>query len=217
MKGDKNRMVPFGESISALIDTFNDYNNFLINQCDNIKDREEKSKKMEQGYKDAIKSFTDKLNSINVEEDEGNKIDELNSNIFGVNTINDGNVQKNANVDENKEQNDDEKKIKNMSIDELTNYIKNDKKKKKKKRNNKKKKKNNEQKKYNNIEIQEDKKEEIKTEKDEFDSVVEDFKKYITENTVYAKDVEEKIKPNISENWIKSLDDANKKNNNIEK
>ena len=62
MNENENKMVPFGESISAMIDTFNNYNNFL-NQCDNIEDSDERSKKMQQGKEDAIKTFTEKLNN----------------------------------------------------------------------------------------------------------------------------------------------------------
>lgn len=193
MENDGERMVPLGKSMLAIMDTFHDYNNFLTNQCDNIEDREERLKKMQQGYNDAIKSFTDKLNNINVEEDEENEIDELNSNIFGVNKTNNGNLQQNANVvDENKEQNDDEKKIKNMSLDELTNYInenatkEGDKKKKKRKR--KKKKKNNEQKNENNIEIQEDKKEEEKKkENDDDKKTIDEMFNYINKGNEKEK------------------------------
>ena len=96
MNENENRMVPFGESISAMIDTFNNYNNFL-NQCDNIEDSDERSKKMQQGKEDAIKTFTEKLNKLKSKEDEKNEIDELDKNISGVGmTIND-NIQTKSN------------------------------------------------------------------------------------------------------------------------
>ena len=223
MKNNGNRLLPGDSSMKILLDAINAYDDYLYEECDNIKDLEEKSKKMEQGRKDTIKSVMDKLNNINVEEDEGNEIDELNSNIFGVNTTNNGNVRQNANVDENKEQNDDEKKITNMGIDELVNYInkgekknENDKKKKKRKHKNKKGKKN-----------------EIKTEnrEEKKDEVVEEFKKDITEDTRNSyecdkKKLDDPIREKIikicemyneQDKKIKSLDDTSKKNNNIEK
>ena len=89
MKNNSERMVPFGESISAMIDTFNNYNNFL-NQCDNIEDSDERSKKMQQGKEDAIKIFTEKLNKLKSKEDNKNEVNELNKKISGVGmTIND--------------------------------------------------------------------------------------------------------------------------------
>lgn len=119
-----------------------------------------------------------------------------------INNINEAhNIQNN--------QNNTVQNIDNMSLDDLTSYInEDDKKKKKKKRNNKKRKKNNERKNDNNIKIQEDKK----------DEVVEEFKRYFTEKYPYknSRDVE-KIKPNLSEKWINSLDNTNGANNNIAK
>ena len=108
-----------------------------------------------------------------------------------------------------------------MSIADREKYNNEDKSKKttKKKKKKKNKKKNNttENTKESKKEFfQEEKKYNVEELSDNDDDVVEDFKKDITENTVHAKDVK-KIKPNISEEWIKSLDDTNKKNNNIEK
>ena len=222
MKNNGNRLLPGDSSMKILVDALSAYNDYLYEECDNIEDLEEKSKKMEQGRKDTIKSVMDKLNNINVEEDEENEIDELNSNIFGVNTTNNGNVRQNANVDENKEQNDDEKKIKNMGIDELVNYInkgekknENDKKKKKRKRKNKKGKEN-----------------EIKTEnrEEEKDDVFEEFKQDVVNNSINRYNIRkikfkydpEKLnklieKAKKKDDSVKSLDDTNEKNNNIEK
>ena len=96
MKNNSERMVPFGESISALIDTFNDYNNFL-NQCDNIKNYKLKKQRQQIGLQNAIKNFEYKLNQLPSVNDKKNEIDELNKNISGVGmTIND-NMQTKSN------------------------------------------------------------------------------------------------------------------------
>jgi len=231
MKNNGNRLLPADSSMKTLVDSINDYNDYLY-KCDNIKDPEERLKQINQGEEDAIKRLEEKLNkipSIKVNTKDQDEIDEMNKNIFGVNTTNNGNVQQNANVvDENKEQNDDEKKIKNMSIDELTNYInenatkEGDKRKKKRKRN--KNKKNNEQKNENNIEIQEDKKEEVfknvikmENQEEEKDDVFEEFKQDVVNNSINRYKIHKlklKCNPNKLYNLIKN---AEEKDNNVKK
>ena len=108
-----------------------------------------------------------------------------------------------------------------MSIADWEKYINEDNSKKttKKKKKKKNKKKNNttENTKESKKEFfQEEKKYNVEELSDNDDDV-EEFKKDITENTVHAKDVK-KIKPNISEEWIKSLENiGKKKDNNIAK
>ena len=96
MKNNSERMVPFGESISALIDTFNDYNNFL-NQCDNIKNYKLKKQRQQIGLQNAIKNFEYKLNQLPSVNDEKNEIDELNKKISGVGMAINDNIETKSN------------------------------------------------------------------------------------------------------------------------
>ena len=220
MKDNESRAIPVKQSVDALLRALNNYDQFLTDVNDNksIENDDQKIAIVKEGYEKTLKNFVDDLNRIpSKNETTTNDNTKQNSNDNQLTFIQGKiySIEEMKNIVEKNEQKGE------MSIEDWEKYIKGNseettkkkknseettKKKKKKRKNNKK---NNEQKNDNNIKIQKEK-------KDEVDSVFKEFKEYIDDYSVHAKDVK-KIKPNISEEWIKSLDDTNKKNNNIEK
>ena len=133
-----------------------------------------------------------------IKEEESNKNKDVNNNIIG-------------NLETNNNTNNDEIDLEHKSVDELFNYINEDKEKKtknKKRRVRKKKSKkneiqNNNNSNNNNSNINNNEKN-IVEENIEEDQVVLQFKKYLNENFIFANSIN-KIKPNISEEWIKLI------------
>ena len=113
-------------------------------------------------------------------------------------------TKKNSNVNSKKKVSNktEEMNMENKSLEEIYEYISNDNKVKTKKKN---KKRNKRKSKKNAINNNEQKISEADTDDVEVeDPVVVQFKNDITEKVVYAKEII-KIKPLISENWIKTI------------
>ena len=134
------------------------------------------------------------------------------NNIDGTLIINENNNNSNNNMDENLNinnenncynnniNNNEKMNMENKSLDEIYEYISKDNKVKNKKKN---KKRNKGKSKKNNINNNEIINNEADT-NDIEDPIVVQFKKDITEKVIFA-DTIKKIKPSISENWIKAL------------